>query len=56
MVNIINRKYCEAQQVQIVTCTEACYTVGKKLQGKASGSAAAQCQCIRVKGVRKKNY
>ena len=56
MVNIINKKNCEAQQVQIVTGTEACYTVGEKLQGKASGSAAAQCQCIRAKGVRKKHY
>lgn len=41
MVNIINKKYWEAQQVQTVTCTEASYTVGKKLQGKAPGSAAA---------------
>lgn len=56
MVNVINKKYCEAQQVLTVTCTEASYTVGKKLQGKAPGSAAVQCRCVRVKAVRTKNY
>lgn len=40
MVNIINKKYWEAPQVQVVACTEACYAVGKALR-KTPGSAVA---------------
>lgn len=51
-----HQEYCETQQVQIVACVKICYTVGKKLRGKAPGSIVIQCQAIIVKDMRRKIY